>query len=67
MPAELYHFSSLSVLKSIIFNVDLSEFVTRFSFHFYGRVSGRFWSFVCSEIIIIIIFSSNAFCVQPIR
>jgi len=38
MPAELYHFSSLSVLKSIIFNVDLSEFVTRFSFHFYGRV-----------------------------
>jgi len=28
LPAELYHFSSLSVFKRFIFTVDLSEFVT---------------------------------------
>ena len=28
LPTELHHFSSLSVFKSFIFTVDLSEFVT---------------------------------------
>ena len=28
LPAELHHFSSLSVFKRFIFSVDLSEFVT---------------------------------------
>ena len=51
LPAELHHFSSLSVFKSFVFSsTDLSDFVTcQFTVHCHWHVSGRFWPFVVNK------------------